>query len=302
MDDDARPASVRRLIQLAPVAASSSPEHRIGKPQREHRHVGDDRQARSAGSARNGRMPRITSPIGATAIDESTKRFRPTGGWTSPISMLWVKMIEKWTGSTPIGRSAGARIGRTRSSVAVTSRKQPSTSSRTLIASRNCQVEKLMAEQECDEAGGSARFRQPVPDRERGRDDQHDARGAAQSARDDRQRFGPVEAAIEQQRNAERHDRGERRSLGHRDEAAVDADHDDERHQQRGQGRQRHPHPLLERQHRLDRKFAAAGFVQHPEEERGGLQQARQECRRGTVAAPTARRRCRTGSAAGSAE
>jgi hypothetical protein len=59
----------------------------------------------------------------------------------SPISMLWVKMIEKWTGSTPIGASAGARIGSTSSRVAVTSRKQPSTRSKALIASRNCQVE-----------------------------------------------------------------------------------------------------------------------------------------------------------------
>src|SRR6267378_1053063 len=68
---------------------------------------------------RNGRMPRIASPIGATAIDDSTNRFRPTGGWMSPISMLWVKMIEKCTGSTAIGASAGARIGSTRRSVAV---------------------------------------------------------------------------------------------------------------------------------------------------------------------------------------
>ena len=30
----------------------------------------------------------------------------------------------------------------------------------------------------------------------------------------------------------------------------------------------------LQRQHRLDRKFAAAGFVQNPDEERGGLKQA----------------------------
>ena len=42
-------------------------------------------------------------------------------------------------------RSAGARIGSTRSSVAVTSRKQPSTSSSTLIASRNCHGAMLRA-------------------------------------------------------------------------------------------------------------------------------------------------------------
>ena len=59
--------------------------------------------------------------------------------------MLCVKMIEKCTGSTPSGISAGARIGSTSSNVATTSRKQPSTSSSTLMISRNSQVEKLLA-------------------------------------------------------------------------------------------------------------------------------------------------------------
>jgi hypothetical protein len=56
--------------------------------------------------------------------------------------MLWVKIIEKCTGSTPSGTNAGARIGSTNSNVAVTSRKQPSTKSSPLMMSRNCQVAK----------------------------------------------------------------------------------------------------------------------------------------------------------------
>jgi hypothetical protein len=56
--------------------------------------------------------------------------------------MLWVKIIEKCTGSTPSGTSAGARIGNTSSKVAVTSRKQPSTSNSPLMINRNCQVAK----------------------------------------------------------------------------------------------------------------------------------------------------------------
>jgi len=43
---------------------------------------------------RNGRMPRITSPIGAGEIVESPNRLSPTGGCTSPISILCMKMIE----------------------------------------------------------------------------------------------------------------------------------------------------------------------------------------------------------------
>src|SRR4051812_43840679 len=43
---------------------------------------------------RNGSMPRIASPTGAAEMVARTKRLRPTGGCTRPISMLWVKMIE----------------------------------------------------------------------------------------------------------------------------------------------------------------------------------------------------------------
>jgi len=43
---------------------------------------------------------------------------------------------------------------------------------------------KMMAEQEFDKAGRRAGFGQPMSDRECGRDDQHDARGAAQTVGD----------------------------------------------------------------------------------------------------------------------
>jgi len=76
-----------------------------------------------------------------------------------------------------------------------------------------------------------------MPDGERSRDNQHDARGAAHSIRHDGQRLRPVEPAVEKQRNAERHDSGECGGFSHGDEAAVDADDNDERHEQRGRGR-----------------------------------------------------------------
>ena len=119
-------------------------------------------------------MPRITSPIGAEEIVESTKRLSPTGGCTSPISMLWVKMIEKCTGSTPSGFSAGARIGSTSSSVAVTSRKQPSTSSSPLMMQQELPGRETVADDEIDELVGDAGLRHPVAEGERGRHDQHD--------------------------------------------------------------------------------------------------------------------------------
>ena len=76
-----------------------------------------------------------------------------------------------------------------------------------------------------------------MSDSERGRYNQHDTRSAAQPVRHDGQRVRPLEAAIEQQRNAERYDRGERRGFRHRDEAAVNAGHDHEWHEHRWQRR-----------------------------------------------------------------
>ena len=63
--------------------------------------------------------------------------------------MLCVKMMEKCTRSTPSGFSAGVKIGITTNSVAITSRKQPVTSSSTFIASRNCHIEKPCSTVNC---------------------------------------------------------------------------------------------------------------------------------------------------------
>src|ERR1700741_347222 len=54
-------------------------------------------------------------------------------------------MIEKCTGSTPSAGRTGAKSGSTSNNVAITSRKQPNTSSSTLMASRNCQGARLRA-------------------------------------------------------------------------------------------------------------------------------------------------------------
>jgi len=58
---------------------------------------------------------------------------------------------------------------------------------------------------------------------EGGGDDDHDRRRALHPVGDDGESLVPVEAAIEEQADDEGSDGGERRRLGHRDDAAIDA-------------------------------------------------------------------------------
>ena len=144
--------------------------------------------------------------------------------------MLWVKMMEKCTGSTPSGRQRRARGSAAPAAAsAMTSRKQPSTSSSTLMVSRNCQVRHVARQHPFDQLGRYARVRHPVPEGQRGGDDQHDGAGALQRIGDHRQGLRPVEAAVEDQADQQRDDGRDRRGLGDRDDAAVDADQDDRR-------------------------------------------------------------------------
>ena len=65
-----------------------------------------------------------------------TNRFRPTGGVISPSSMLMVRITPNHTGSNCAARRIGIRIGVVIRMMAAGGRKQPATSSSTLMASR----------------------------------------------------------------------------------------------------------------------------------------------------------------------
>jgi len=112
----------------------------------------------------------------------------------------------------------------------------------------------------------------------------------------------PAEAAIAEQADDECGDRGERRRLGHRDDAAIDS----RRRRRTGTAEGGPARPAVDRARSRSMIWAAsrrevvlARVIDDPGGKQHRLQQAGQDAGEEEGAAPIARRRCRRGSGAG---
>src|SRR3954449_9562266 len=84
----------------------------------------------------HGQTATASSVIRMPAIIDATYKFKPTGGWQRPTSMLTSITMPKCTRSMPSRFAAGARMGAMIRMIEVGSMKLPASSSNTLTSRR----------------------------------------------------------------------------------------------------------------------------------------------------------------------
>ena len=83
-----------------------------------------------------GRIATVVLSMDNLAILDNTNSTMPSGGWSSPIMRFSVIITPKCTGSMPTFEFTGIDTGTRMLIEAIGSRKQPTTSSRTLVSNK----------------------------------------------------------------------------------------------------------------------------------------------------------------------
>ena len=141
---------------------------------------------------------------------------------------LRIMMMPKCTGSTPNFMTIGRKIGVQIRSIGARSMNVPSTSSRTLMRRSSVYLSSAIERKNSAACARHLHDRHHVAEGDREADHDHHHADGAHDAADEQVQLAPFVVAIDEHRDDEGVDAGDRRRFRRREDAAQDAAEDDE--------------------------------------------------------------------------